>query len=183
MAARLHFRMVDVKNDIGGLSHLQSLATLARALGGEVSGGQIRAPGPGHSAADRSLSVKLDPGAPDGFVVNSFTNDDPIACRDHVRAKAGIAPFKPNGQGRHRAPADSVERALMAAMASQGRESKASRRAASRRRTTTPMPTANCSIRWPGLSRKTFASAGRTEKADGSGSWTSGASRTAGRNC
>jgi hypothetical protein len=47
---------------------------LASALGGEVSGDQIRAPGPGHSKEDRSLSVKLDSGAPDGFVVHSFAN-------------------------------------------------------------------------------------------------------------
>ena len=39
-----------------------SVATLqswARALGGEVSGGQVLCPGPGHSAKDRSLSVKI----------------------------------------------------------------------------------------------------------------------------
>jgi hypothetical protein len=35
---------------------------LARELlGGEVAGGQVRCPGPNHSPADRSLSVKLDP--------------------------------------------------------------------------------------------------------------------------
>ena len=118
--------MVDVKNDIGGLSNLQSLATLARALGGEVSNGQIRAPGPGHSAADRSLSVMIDAAAPDGFVCHSFAEDDPITCKDYVRTKCGLGEFKPNdhGHGRHRAPADAVERALMAAMASQGRDSK-----------------------------------------------------------
>jgi putative DNA primase/helicase len=70
----------------------------ARALGGEVRGQEILAPGPGHSAADRSLSVKLDADAPDGFVVNSFAGDDPIACRDYVREKAGLEPFKPSGQ-------------------------------------------------------------------------------------
>jgi hypothetical protein len=43
---------------------------LARALGGEVHGEEILAPGPGHSADDRSLSVKLDANAPGGFVVN-----------------------------------------------------------------------------------------------------------------
>jgi hypothetical protein len=78
--------------------HELNLRALARALGGEVSGGQVLAPGPGHSAADRSLSVKPDPGAPDGFVVNSFAGDDPIDCRDYVRSKAGFEPFKPNGK-------------------------------------------------------------------------------------
>lgn len=69
---------------------------LARALGGEVSGrNHILAPGPGHSRSDRSLSVKVDPNAPDGFLVKSFASDDPIACRDHVRALAGLPAWAP----------------------------------------------------------------------------------------
>ena len=56
------------------------------------------APGPGHRQIDRSLAVKLDPAAPDGFVVFSHAGDDAIACRDHVREKCGLAPFKPNGK-------------------------------------------------------------------------------------
>ncbi len=75
------------------------LARLAHALGGEVSNGQVLAPGPGHSPKDRSLSVKLDPDAPEGFLVNSFSGDDPTMCRDYVRAKAGLPPWKPNGHG------------------------------------------------------------------------------------
>jgi len=76
---------------------------LARALGGEASGYEISAPGPGHkSAGDRSLSVKVDPGAPDGFVVHSFAGDDPIECKDYVREKSGLDPFKPNSQSRNR---------------------------------------------------------------------------------
>jgi putative DNA primase/helicase len=78
------------------------LQSLARALGGDVSGGQVLAPGPGHSPADRSLSVKLDAGAPGGFVVNSFADDDPIACKDYVRSKAGITSFEPNGNGKRK---------------------------------------------------------------------------------
>ena len=31
-----------------------SLQTVAKALGGEVNGGQVLAPGPGHSAKDRA---------------------------------------------------------------------------------------------------------------------------------
>jgi hypothetical protein len=49
-----------------------NLQTLAKALGGEVNRSQVLAPGPGHSAIDRSLSVKLDSNAPDGFLVHSF---------------------------------------------------------------------------------------------------------------
>jgi putative DNA primase/helicase len=63
---------------------------VARALGGIVSGGNVVAPGPGHSRADRSLSIKIDPAAPDGFVVHSFAGDPPITCRDYVRAALGL---------------------------------------------------------------------------------------------
>jgi RecA-family ATPase len=98
---------------------LTSLQTLAKALAGEVNGSQVLAPGPGHSAIDRSLSVKLDSEAPDGFVVHSFAGDDPLVCRDHVREKAGLEPFKPNGGGRHRASHDEIERALVAVVAGQ----------------------------------------------------------------
>jgi hypothetical protein len=42
------------------------------------------------------LSVKLDSNAPDGFLVHSFANDDPLACRDYVRSKLGLPPFEPN---------------------------------------------------------------------------------------
>jgi hypothetical protein len=74
---------------------LQSLAKIAEALGGDVNNGEVLAPGPGHSAADRSLSLKLDSEAPDGFLVHSFANDDRIACRDYVRQKLGLPKFEP----------------------------------------------------------------------------------------
>jgi RecA-family ATPase len=98
------------------------LTTVAKLLSGEVASGQVRAPGPGHSPQDRSLSVRLDPHAPDGFIVNSFATDDPIACRDYVRQKLGLPAFT-NGSGRRRASNDAVERALMAAVASQATRS------------------------------------------------------------
>src|SRR5262245_27745418 len=63
-----------------------------------MKGNQVKAPGPGHSAADRSLCVNLDADAPDGFIVHSFANDYPIQCKDYVREKAGLPPFKPNGR-------------------------------------------------------------------------------------
>jgi hypothetical protein len=72
----------------------------AKRLGGELSGGEIRCPGPNHSAKDRSLSVKLDDNAPDGFLCNSFSGDDPIACRDYVRSKLSLPPFEPAGRKR-----------------------------------------------------------------------------------
>jgi putative DNA primase/helicase len=67
--------------------------SLALALGGEACGrDSVLAPGPGHSRADRSLSIKLDGDARDGFIVHSFAGDDPNLCRDHVRAALGLGP-------------------------------------------------------------------------------------------
>jgi hypothetical protein len=77
-----------------------TLESIARALGGEVSGCQVLAPGPGHSPKDRSLSIKLSRDAPDGFIVHSFCGDDPIVCRDCVRQRLDMAPFKPSGGSR-----------------------------------------------------------------------------------
>ena len=116
-----NFQVSNVTNDIDALPNLQ---TLARALGGEINGGQVLAPGPGHSPQDRSMSVKLDAGAPDGFLVHSFSTDDTIVCRDYVRQRLGLPAFKPNGNGRHRASDDVIERALMAAVGAQSRNEK-----------------------------------------------------------
>jgi putative DNA primase/helicase len=69
--------------------------TIANALGGDVTGrDSANVPGPGHSNADRSLSIKLDSRAPDGFVVCSHAGDDPMACRDHVRERLGLGPWE-----------------------------------------------------------------------------------------
>ena len=73
-----------------------TLQGLAHALGGEVSGHQVLAPGPGHSAMDRSLSVKMDG---DKLIVHSHSGDDFATCLDHVRKHAGLPEFKPNGNG------------------------------------------------------------------------------------
>jgi hypothetical protein len=54
----------------------------------------VLCPGPGHSTEDRSLSVRLDAAAPEGFLVHSFAGDDPVACRDYVRGKLGLPPFE-----------------------------------------------------------------------------------------
>lgn len=66
-----------------------SLPEIARALGGQVRGNRVVAPGPGHSRRDRSLSVRLAD-ATDGFVVTSFAGDDWAACRDYVAAQLGL---------------------------------------------------------------------------------------------
>jgi hypothetical protein len=74
--------------------------SIARALGGDISAdGQIVAPGPGHSQRDRSLSIKIDPAAPDGFVVESFASDDWKTCRDHVRQKLGLPEWQAKAKG------------------------------------------------------------------------------------
>src|SRR5215831_8122180 len=74
---------------------LPRLQTIAKLLGGEVAGGEVRAPGPGHSSNDRSLCVRLNPNAPDGFIVFSHAGDDPIVCKDYVRPKIGLPDFAP----------------------------------------------------------------------------------------
>jgi hypothetical protein len=79
------------------------LKSWARALGGEVSGNSVRAPGSGHSRIDRSLSVTVSHSSPDGFVVFSHAGDDWQACRDYVRGKLGLSPFRP-GQAPNVAP-------------------------------------------------------------------------------
>ena len=78
---------------------LPSPQEIARIMGGEVQGKQIVAPGPNHRPIDRSLSIKLDADAPDGFLVHSHAGDDPIECKDYVRSKLGLDAFKPNGKG------------------------------------------------------------------------------------
>src|SRR5215213_9856008 len=70
---------------------MMDLRSIARALGGEVLGRQVLCPGPGHSPKDRSLSVRLEPTAPDGILVHSYAGDDWRACRDHVLAYVGIS--------------------------------------------------------------------------------------------
>lgn len=85
------------------MTHLPDPRTAARMLGGDVSGRGVTCPGPGHSPRDRSLSVIFDAQAPGGFWVYSFAGDDPIECRDHVRALLGLPAWEPrrgNGPSR-----------------------------------------------------------------------------------
>jgi putative DNA primase/helicase len=76
-----------------------NLKTVAGALGGDVVGRQVLAPGPGHSPSDRSLSVQFT--SADQFLVHSFAGDDPLVCKDYVRGKLGIPQWTP-GDGRNR---------------------------------------------------------------------------------
>ena len=78
-----------------------SLQSIARALGGNVAGRQVVAPGPGHSPKDRSLSVTISETAPDGLLIYSHCNDDWRECRDYVRQKLGLPAWQP-GDNRER---------------------------------------------------------------------------------
>jgi hypothetical protein len=74
--------------------------SVAAALGGQLAGpNTVLAPGRGHSPADRSLAVRLEPNAPDGFLTHSFApNDDWRADRDHVRTRLGLPPWQPGDE-------------------------------------------------------------------------------------
>jgi putative DNA primase/helicase len=66
--------------------------TIVAVMGGDVTGrNSCNVPGPGHSKQDRSLSIKITPGAPGGFVVHSFANDDWKNCHEYVRSKLGLS--------------------------------------------------------------------------------------------
>jgi Protein of unknown function (DUF3631) len=80
---------------MSGTSRTIPISKIAELLGGDVRGGEVLCPGPGQADAT----------APDGFVVNSFSSDDPIKCRDHVRSRLGLPKFEPkktNGASRNR---------------------------------------------------------------------------------
>lgn len=66
------------------------LHTIARRLGGDVSGRQVLAPGPGHSPGDRSLSIRLSHQSPTGFIVFSHSGDDFRVSRDYVAERLGM---------------------------------------------------------------------------------------------
>lgn len=66
------------------------LVAMARILRGEVCGGEILCPGPGHSSKDRSLAVRFLADIRGGFVVYSFAGDDPQACRQHISTALGF---------------------------------------------------------------------------------------------
>jgi putative DNA primase/helicase len=68
---------------------------VAHVLGGSASGNNVIAPGPGHSRADRSLSIEIDPTAPDGLRCHSFAGDDWRECRDYVRQALGFGAWQP----------------------------------------------------------------------------------------
>jgi hypothetical protein len=97
-----------------------SLRELQRIFGGEISDGELHCAGPGHSRADRSLSLRPVEDAPNdlGLVYHSFADDDSATIEDFLREKLNAPKPNGNGNGRRRlsddAIADMVARAAMA---------------------------------------------------------------------
>lgn len=91
----------------------------AHALGGEASGNTVLCPGPCHSKNDRSLAVKFDANAPDGFLVHSFAGDDFVQCRDHVRALLGLPSWQPGDERNRTVSASKISSWDMAAVDSE----------------------------------------------------------------
>ena len=88
-------------NEDGGLTARtkdMDLLTLRAALGGDISGRQLLCPGPDHSLRDRSMSVKLDPSAPDGFICFSHAGDSWQDCKDYVRRRLGLPVWQPGDE-------------------------------------------------------------------------------------
>lgn len=95
----------------------------AAALGGNVIGRDtILCPGPGHSRKDRSLSVKFDVTAPDGFLTYSHADDDWRQCRDHVRERLGLPRWAPGDEQRRSVPPHHIEKWDLAAIEAEGNE-------------------------------------------------------------
>ncbi len=85
-------------------SRLPSPQEIARVLGGHIRrSGDIAFPGPGRKPADRSCTLRIEVGAPDGFVVADARQKLPaLQLKDHVRARIGLEAFRPkhrNGNG------------------------------------------------------------------------------------
>ena len=58
---------------------------ITRRFNGDWHGDYGTFPTPGHGPKDRGMSVKDDPAAPDGVLINSFNGGDPLAIKDQCR--------------------------------------------------------------------------------------------------
>ena len=97
-----------------------TLATIARVLGGQVSGNELLCPTPGHSSRDRGTAIRLAPGAPDGVLVTCFNGGqaEALAVKDTLRA-AGVLPA---WTGTRREPTLAEREAIRRAEAERERE-------------------------------------------------------------
>ncbi|WP_299309854.1 AAA family ATPase [uncultured Croceicoccus sp.] len=75
---------------------MTDLHAIASVMGGEVRGNRACFPTPGHSKADRGSWASLAPGAPDGVLIHSANEGDPLAIKDQLRA-AGVLPPRLSG--------------------------------------------------------------------------------------
>jgi putative DNA primase/helicase len=68
-----------------------TITTITTIMGGTITGrDSCLVPGPYHSKADRSLSIRIKRADPLGFTVFSFAGDDWRVCRDYVAAALGL---------------------------------------------------------------------------------------------
>ncbi|EKU74604.1 AAA family ATPase [Sphingobium yanoikuyae] len=74
---------------------------ITKRFNGDWHGDYGAFPTPGHSPSDRGTTVKDDPGAPDGVLINSFNGGDAIAIKDQCR-EWGILPSRDADQIRSR---------------------------------------------------------------------------------
>ena len=83
-----------------------TLACIAQALGGKVSGREVLCPTPGHSARDRGTAIRLVDGAPDGVLVTCYNGGqaEALMVKDSLRA-AGLLPGW-DGKRRELTPAE-----------------------------------------------------------------------------
>src|SRR5450432_3039662 len=82
--------------------------TIIRIMGGDITGSNsVLVPGPGHSGADRSLSIKIDRTEPQRFKAHSFAGDDWQTCRDYISAALGVvcSVWRPVSRPQHQVPA------------------------------------------------------------------------------
>src|SRR4051812_38145876 len=80
----------------GSAMSLSTQSLLAAVEGDELTPTSCHIKGPGHiSKDDRSLKVTFDEESADGFVVHSFSGDDPIKCRDYVRELLRLPQWEP----------------------------------------------------------------------------------------
>src|SRR5690348_14250705 len=90
MRARRHRHAARKRRRLCRMSILDP-RTIISIMGGDITGADsVLAPGPGHSANDRSLSIKIDPTDPQGYKAYSFAGDDSQMCRDYISAKLGL---------------------------------------------------------------------------------------------
>jgi putative DNA primase/helicase len=102
---------------------MTQIGNAAAALGGQVTARDtILCPGPGHSPKDRSLSVKFDPTAPDGFLIHSHAGDDWRECRDYVRERLGVPRWEPGDEQRRNVPPRHVDKWDLAAIEAEANE-------------------------------------------------------------